>query len=33
MVGLKVTTKSVTAVVLRYINGMHRTLHNSLKIK
>lgn len=33
MLGLKATTRSVTAVVLRYMNGTHRTLHDSLKIK
>lgn len=33
MVGLKATTRGVTAVVLRYINGTYRTLHDSLKIK
>lgn len=33
MVGLKATTGSVTAVVLKYINGTSRTLHDSLKIK
>jgi len=32
MVGFKATAGSVAAVVLRYINGTHRTLHDSLNI-
>lgn len=32
MVGIKATTGSVAAVVLRYINGTRRTLHDSSKI-
>lgn len=32
MVGWKATTRNVAAVVHRYINGTHRTLHDSLKI-